>query len=99
MNRMESINGLPSSRGDGFNSQTEASQAQRTYAFKKANRQIANSIKQFGWTYPILADEHKHVIAGVGRLQASHSLGLREVPVIMMTGLTDAQKRALALAD
>ena len=66
---------------------------------KKQIRQIVNSIKRFGWTYPILVDEDNNVIAGHGRLQASLLLGLREVPVIVMTGLTELEIRALALAD
>src|SRR5688500_18959391 len=66
---------------------------------KKQIRQIANSIKRFGWTYPILVDENNNVIAGHGRLLASSLLGLREVPVIVMTGLSQLEIRALALAD
>jgi len=70
----------------------------RTHA-KKQIRQIANSIARFGWTYPILTDEHGNVIAGHGRYQASLELSLKEVPVIVMSGLSDAEQRALALAD
>jgi hypothetical protein len=70
----------------------------RTHS-KKQIRQIANSILRFGWTYPILTDESKHIIAGIGRSKAAEQLGLRDVPVIVMTGLSDAEKRALALAD
>jgi len=70
----------------------------RTHS-KKQIRQIANSILRFGWTYPVLIDENGNVIAGHGRLSAAGLLGLRDVPVIVMTGLTEAEKRALALAD
>ena len=70
----------------------------RTHSKKQVN-QIANSIVGFGWTYPILIDEHGNIIAGVGRYLAAQQLGLRKVPVIVMTGLSDAEKRALALAD
>jgi DNA modification methylase len=70
----------------------------RTHS-KKQIRQIANSILRFGWTYPILTDENKQIIAGVGRSKAAEQLGLQNVPVIVMTGLSDAEKRALALAD
>src|SRR5438105_559280 len=70
----------------------------RTHS-KKQIRQIANSIRRFGWTYPILTDENGGVIAGHGRLEAAEFLDLREVPVIVVTGLSDAEKRALALAD
>jgi DNA modification methylase len=70
----------------------------RTHS-KKQIRQIANSILRFGWTYPILIDENNVILAGHGRYQAALQLGLREVPVILITGLNDAEKRALALAD
>jgi DNA modification methylase len=61
--------------------------------------QIANSIRQFGWTYPILVDENNVILAGHGRYDAALQLGLREVPIIVVSGLSDAEKRALALAD
>ena len=70
----------------------------RTHS-KKQIGQIANSILRFGWTYPILTDENKHIIAGVGRCKAAEQLGLRDAPVIVMTELSEAEKRALALAD
>jgi DNA modification methylase len=66
---------------------------------KKQIRQIANSIVRFGFTCPVLADEHGNVIAGHGRLLAASDLGLNDVPVVVATGLTDVEKRALALAD
>jgi DNA modification methylase len=70
----------------------------RTHS-KKQIKQIASSIRQFGWTYPILVDEGYSIIAGYGRDQAAKLLGLKEVPVIIMAGLSEAEKRALALAD
>ena len=70
----------------------------RTHSEKQV-RQIANSIERFGWTYPILTDENGVVIAGWGRCLAGKRLGLQQVPVIVLTGLSDAEKRALALAD
>ena len=70
----------------------------RTHS-KKQIRQIANSISRFGWTYPILADEPGNIIAGFGRYLAGLQLRMKEVPVIVMTGLSDTEKRALALAD
>jgi len=70
----------------------------RTHS-KKQIRQIAESIRRFGWTHGILVDESGNVIAGHGRLRAAEALGLREVPVIVLKGLSDTQKRALALAD
>jgi ParB/Sulfiredoxin domain len=65
----------------------------------KQIRQIANSIRQFGWTSPIVTDENKQFIAGFGRFKAAEQLGLRKVPVIVVTGLSEVEKRALALAD
>jgi DNA modification methylase len=70
----------------------------RTHS-KKQIGQIANSIQRFGWTYPILVDENDLVLAGHGRLEAAKLLDLREVPIIVLTGLSDIEKRALALAD
>jgi DNA modification methylase len=66
---------------------------------KKQIRQIADSIREFGWTYPILTDENKRIIAGVGRYAAAAQLGLQLVPVLAISGLSEAKKRALALAD
>lgn len=70
----------------------------RTHS-KKQIRQIAESIQQFGWTYPVLTDEDGNVVAGHGRLKAAELLKLREVPVIVVSGLTEAKRRALTLAD
>jgi DNA modification methylase len=70
----------------------------RTHS-KKQIRQVANSILRFGWTYPILIDENDIILAGHARYEAALLLGLQEVPVIVVTGLSDAEKRALALAD
>jgi len=70
----------------------------RTHS-KKQIRQIADSILRFQWTYPILADETGEIICGHGRWLAALELGLKNVPVIVMSGLSDAEKRALALAD
>jgi DNA modification methylase len=61
--------------------------------------QICASMREFGWTNPILADETGQIIAGHGRHAAAKLLGMAEVPVITLTGLSPAQKRALALAD
>ena len=70
----------------------------RTHS-KKQLGQIARSIAEFGFTNPIIADEHGVIVAGHGRLEAARSLGLSVVPVITVTGLSDARKRALMLAD
>lgn len=61
--------------------------------------QIAASIREFGWTNPLLIDEEGGVIAGHGRLLAARKLGEVEVPCIALVGLTAAQKRALVIAD
>jgi DNA modification methylase len=66
---------------------------------KKQIRQIASSVQRFGWTYPILIDENGVILAGHGRYEAALLLDLQEVPVIVVAGLSDAEKRALALAD
>jgi DNA modification methylase len=70
----------------------------RTHS-KKQIRQIAESIRQFGFVNPVIADENGVVIAGHGRLEAASMLELGNVPVITLHGLTDAQKRTLMLAD
>lgn len=60
---------------------------------------IARSIREFGFTNPILLDETGCIIAGHGRLQAAQAIGLDSVPTITLPGLTEAQRRALVLAD
>lgn len=61
--------------------------------------QIASSIKEFGFTNPVLIDEQGGVIAGHGRIMAGKKLGLEQVPTITLAGLTDAQKKAYVIAD
>ncbi len=61
--------------------------------------QIAASIAEFGWTNPILAGADGIVIAGHARLQAARKLGMTEVPVIVLDGLSENKRRALVLAD
>ena len=61
--------------------------------------QIAASIKEWGWTTPILVDETGGIIAGHGRLLAARKLKMEQVPTIEATGWTDAQKRAYVIAD
>lgn len=61
--------------------------------------QIAASIREFGWTNPILTDGDNGIIAGHGRLMAARKLGMGQVPVIELAGLSEAQKRAYILAD
>jgi ParB-like chromosome segregation protein Spo0J len=61
--------------------------------------QIAASIREFGFTNPVLVDESLTLIAGHGRLSAAQLLGLDTIPAIRIDGLTDAQKQALRIAD
>jgi DNA modification methylase len=61
--------------------------------------QIAASIREFGWTNPVLVDAASGIIAGHGRVLAAHKLGLGRVPVIELAHLSEAQKRAYVLAD
>jgi DNA modification methylase len=61
--------------------------------------QIAASIREFGFTNPILVDGDRGIIAGHGRLLAARKLGLTEVPTIELSHLTEAQRRAYILAD
>ena len=61
--------------------------------------QLAASIVEFGWTNPVLVDGGGTIIAGHGRVLAARKLGLTEVPCIVLAHLTDAQRRALVIAD
>ena len=61
--------------------------------------QIAASIREFGFTNPILVDGDNGIIAGHGRLLAARKLGMSNVPVIELAGMTEAQKRAYVIAD
>ncbi|MDH3582200.1 MAG: ParB/Srx family N-terminal domain-containing protein, partial [Hyphomicrobiales bacterium] len=70
----------------------------RTHS-KKQLRQIADSIRTFGWTNPILIGAGGDIIAGHGRLEAAKLLGLDHVPTIPVEDMSEAQKRAYILAD
>ena len=70
----------------------------RTHSEKQV-AQLASSIKEFGFTNPILVDKDNGVIAGHGRLLAAEVLGLDEVPALVIDGLTPAQQKALVIAD
>ena len=70
----------------------------RTHS-KKQIRQIAESIRQFGFTNPVLIDEHGGIIAGHGRVEAAKLLGLDCVPTVCLAHLNPAQRRAYVLAD
>lgn len=61
--------------------------------------QVASSIKEFGFTNPILIDSDNSIIAGHGRIMAAKKLGISEVPCIVLAHLSDAQKKAYVIAD
>ena len=70
----------------------------RTHSEEQVN-QICASINEFGFTNPLLIDEKDNIIAGHGRLLASKKLKMKEVPCIVLSGLTEAQKKAYIIAD
>ena len=70
----------------------------RTHLPRQVEQMVA-SIREFGFTNPILSDPDGSVIAGHGRLLAARAMALTEVPAIILEGLGDAQQRALRLAD
>ena len=70
----------------------------RTHSTKQI-RQIAASIRQFGFTTPVLIDEAGTILAGHGRVAAAKRLGLTAVPCLQLMHLSEAQKRAYVLAD
>ncbi len=61
--------------------------------------QIAASIREFGFTNPVLIDAQGGIIAGHGRVLAARKLKLEQVPCIMLDHLTDTQRRAYIIAD
>lgn len=70
----------------------------RTHSDDQVN-QVASSIKEFGFTNPVLIDTDGGLIAGHGRVMAAKKLGIDEVPCIVLEGLTEAQKKAYVIAD
>ena len=70
----------------------------RTHSDEQIN-QVASSIKEFGFTSPVLIDELGGIIAGHGRVMAAKKLNLEEVPCITLEGLTEAQRKAYIIAD
>lgn len=61
--------------------------------------QIAGSIREFGFTNPVLIDNENGIIAGHGRVMAAQKLGLKEVPCIRLSHLTETQRKAYVIAD
>ena len=70
----------------------------RTHADEQVS-QIAASIKEWGWTTPVLVDETGGIIAGHGRTLAAQRLKMTDVPVMVAKGWSDAKKRAYVIAD
>src|SRR3954470_17726248 len=70
----------------------------RTHS-KKQVRQIADSIEKFGFTNPVLISDDGEIIAGHGRVEAAHLLGLQSVPTLRLSHLNAAQRRAYVIAD
>ena len=70
----------------------------RTHSKEQIN-QIENSIKEFGFTNPVLLDKNNEIIAGHGRVLASKKMGIKEVPCLRLSHLTEQQKRAYVIAD
>jgi ParB-like chromosome segregation protein Spo0J len=96
---------LPAARGRPIN--VERWPIERLIPYAKNSRthsdaqvaQIAASMREWGWTNPVLADEAGGVIAGHARILAARQLGIADVPVMVARGWSDAQKRAYVLAD
>jgi DNA modification methylase len=90
--------GMPKIRWLPINALKPHPRNARTHS-KAQIQQIANSIERFGWTSPIVADEEGYILAGHGRHEAAKHRKLSKVPVIVVSGLNDGEKRALMLAD
>jgi ParB-like chromosome segregation protein Spo0J len=61
--------------------------------------EIAGSIREWGWTIPVLVDEDGQIIAGHGRVLAAHQRAIADIPTVVARGWSDAQKRAYTIAD
>lgn len=70
----------------------------RTHSPEQVN-QVAASIKEFGFTNPVLIDDDGGIIAGHGRVMAARKLNISEVPTITLGGLSEAQRKAYVIAD
>ena len=66
---------------------------------RKQVRQIADSIKRYGFNNPVLVDDNSRIIAGHGRVQAAKLLGLEEVPTLQLSHMSEAEVRAYIIAD
>jgi DNA modification methylase len=70
----------------------------RTHS-KKQVAQIANAIRRFGFTNPVLVDDANGIIAGHGRLEAAKTVGLDQVPTVRLSAMSEAEIRAYVIAD
>jgi ParB-like chromosome segregation protein Spo0J len=70
----------------------------RTHSDEQVS-QIAASVREWGWTVPVLVDGEGGIIAGHGRVLAAKKLGLKDIPVMVAIGWSEGQKRAYILAD
>lgn len=70
----------------------------RTHS-KRQIEQIAHSIERFGFTNPVLVADDLTIIAGHGRVEAAKRLGMKDVPIIRLSHLSEADRRAYILAD
>lgn len=70
----------------------------RTHSDAQVSK-LAASMREWGWTVPVLLDEHNGIIAGHGRILAARRLGITQVPCMVARGWSDAQKRAYVVAD
>ena len=66
---------------------------------KEQVNRIAESIKEFGFTQPVLIDKHNEVVVGHGRILGAKQAGLKEVPTVMLEDLTEEQIKAYRLID
>src|SRR6476661_4880958 len=70
----------------------------RTHS-KKQVAQIANAIRRFGFTNPVLVDDANGIIAGHGRVEAAKAIGLDQVPTVRLSAMSEAEIRAYVIAD
>lgn len=70
----------------------------RTHSAEQVD-QLAASIREWGWTVPVIIDEDGGLIAGHGRVMAAKKLGIEDVPVVVAKGWSEAKKQAYVIAD
>jgi ParB/RepB/Spo0J family partition protein len=83
---------VPTARLEGYGKNPRQHSAEQIDA-------IAASIKEFGWSSPIVVDGNYGIVAGHGRHAAARQLGMEKVPVVQLKHLTPEQRRALVIAD